>query len=64
MDLLGKLPGMSDDALSTLKLNADRCVLSGTPSQQAAAWQLLPAIKAELQSRIRPKPVRIRKKAS
>ena len=37
MDLLAKLPEMSDDALSNLRSNAKRLQQSGTPSQRSNA---------------------------
>ena len=51
MDLVEKVPQMTDDALQTLASNARRLVQAGTPAQQTAAQALLPAIDAELASR-------------
>jgi len=47
MDLIEKLPGMTDDDLGTLMSNAERLVQTGTPKQQQAAQTMLPAIQAE-----------------
>ena len=43
MDLLTKLPEMSDDALANLRTNAKRLQNSGTPAQRTDAAALLPA---------------------
>ena len=51
MDMITKLPEMSDDALANLRTNAKRLQLSGTPSQQSDATVLLPAVEAELGAR-------------
>jgi hypothetical protein len=52
MDLVAKLPQMTDDALQTLATNARRLANgTGTPSQQSDARTVLPAIDAELASR-------------
>jgi len=45
MDLLTKLPEMSDDALANLRTNAKRLQNSGTPAA------LLPAVEAEIGAR-------------
>ncbi|WP_207459697.1 hypothetical protein [Azospirillum sp. SYSU D00513] len=58
MDLVEKLPAMTDVALSNLQDNATRLSKSGTVKQKAAAEALLPAVQAEITSRIVPKPVR------
>jgi hypothetical protein len=51
MDLLTKLPEMSDDALANLRTNAKRLGQSGTPAQRSDAAILLPAVEAEIGSR-------------
>jgi hypothetical protein len=52
MDLVEKLPQMTDDALQTLATNARRLANgSGTPAQKSDAETVLPAIDAELASR-------------
>jgi len=51
MDLLTKLPEMSDDALANLRTNAKRLQLSGTPAQRTDAAALLPAVEAEIGAR-------------
>ena len=51
MDLLTKLPEMSDDALGNLRTNARRLRETGTPSQRSEAATLLPAVEAELGAR-------------
>ena len=51
MDLLAKLPEMSDDALSNLRSNARRLQQSGTPAQRSDAAALLPAVEAEIGAR-------------
>ncbi|HEY3912591.1 MAG TPA: hypothetical protein VGM07_22280 [Stellaceae bacterium] len=51
MDLMTKLPEMSDDALTNLRTNAKRLQHSGTPNQQSEATVLLPAVEAELGAR-------------
>src|SRR5207237_3128182 len=48
MDLLTKLPEMSDDALANLRTNAKRLQNSGTPAQRTDAAALLPAVEAEI----------------
>ncbi len=47
MDLIDKLPGMTDDDLGNLTSNAERLAQTGTPKQQHAAQAMLPAIHAE-----------------
>lgn len=56
MDLIEKLPGMSDGDLGTLVSNAERLALAGTAKQQQAAQAILPAIQAEMASRSSLKP--------
>jgi hypothetical protein len=51
MDLLTKLPEMSDDALANLRTNAQRLQHSGTPTQRSDAAALLPAVEAEIGAR-------------
>jgi hypothetical protein len=51
MDLLAKLPDMSDDALANLRTNAKRLQLSGTATQRTDAAVLLPAVEAEIGAR-------------
>ena len=51
MDLLAKLPEMSDDALANLRTNARRLQQSGTPAQRTDAAALLPAVEAEIGAR-------------
>jgi hypothetical protein len=51
MDLLAKLPEMSDDALANLRTNARRLQQSGTPAQRSDAATLLPAVEAEIGAR-------------
>jgi hypothetical protein len=51
MDLLAKLPEMSDDALANLRTNAARLQHSGTPTQRSDAAALLPAVEAEIGAR-------------
>jgi hypothetical protein len=51
MDLLTKLPEMSDDALANLRSNAKRLQQSGTPAQRSDAAALLPAVEAEIGAR-------------
>jgi hypothetical protein len=51
MDLITKLPEMSDDALTNLRTNAKRLQQSGTPTQRTDATALLPAVEAEMGAR-------------
>jgi hypothetical protein len=51
MDLITKLPEMSDDALSNLRTNAKRLQQSGTSTQRTDAAVLLPAVEAEIGAR-------------
>jgi hypothetical protein len=51
MDLITKLPEMSDDALTNLRTNAKRLQQTGTPTQRSDAAALLPAVEAELGAR-------------
>lgn len=65
MDLLDKLPGMTDADLGTLLSNAKRLARTGTPKQQSAAEAALPAIRAETVRRndLKPPPKRPLKSA-
>lgn len=60
MDLLEKLPGMTDADLGTLLSNAERLAQTGTTKQQRAAEAALPAIRAESvrRSELKPPPVK------
>ena len=51
MDMLAKLPEMSDDALANLRSNAKRLQQTGTPAQKSDAAVLLPAVEAEIGAR-------------
>jgi hypothetical protein len=51
MDLIAKLPGMEDAALTVLHNNAERLEQSGTKTQKSAAAALLPALETELANR-------------
>jgi hypothetical protein len=51
MDLITKLPEMSDDALTNLRTNAKRLQETGTPTQRTDAAALLPALEAEIGAR-------------
>ncbi len=51
MDLITKLPEMSEDSLTNLRTNAKRLQLTGTPAQRSDAALLLPAVEAELGAR-------------
>ena len=51
MDLLTKLPEMSDDSLANLRTNAKRLQHSGTAAQRSDAATLLPAVEAEIGAR-------------
>lgn len=51
IDLIDRLPGMTDTDLTTLATNAERLALSGTPKQRTAADAALPAIRAEVAAR-------------
>lgn len=58
MDMLEKLPGMTDADLGTLVSNAERLAQSGTAKQQQAAQAMLPAIQAEVVRRRDLKPAK------
>jgi hypothetical protein len=51
MDMITKLPEMSDDALANLRTNAKRLQQSGTATQRSDAAALLPAVEAEIGAR-------------
>jgi hypothetical protein len=51
MDMITKLPEMSDDALANLRSNAKRLEQSGNPGQRSEAAVLLPAVEAEIAAR-------------
>lgn len=52
MTLIEKLPDMSDEGVLNLLANARRLGSSGTPDQQAASAEALPAIEAEAAKRL------------
>lgn len=56
MTLAERIPGYDDAQLKSLRENALRLEQTGTPTQQAAAADLLPAIDAELETRLAAKP--------
>jgi hypothetical protein len=62
VDLHDRVPGMSDDALSSLHVNALRLVQSGNERQRKSADLLMPVIESELALRLATalanKPVR------
>ena len=58
MDLLEKLPELSDDALGNLRTNAMRLQTSGTAVQRNSAAALLPAVEAEISARRHAKVAR------
>ncbi|SMH46303.1 hypothetical protein SAMN02982994_2377 [Azospirillum lipoferum] len=58
MNLIEKLPAMTDDDLGSLMSNAERLVRIGTPKQQHAAQAMLPDIRAEFVRRLALKPVK------
>lgn len=47
MNLIDKLPEMTDEGVANLLANARRLEQTGTPQQQAACAEALPAIEAE-----------------
>lgn len=51
MDMITKLPEMSDDALANLRTNAKRLEHSGNAGQRSDAAVLLPAVEAEIATR-------------
>ncbi len=56
MNMLERIPEMTDQELATLHGNAQRLESSGAPAQQKAAAEMLPAITAELAEREARKP--------
>jgi hypothetical protein len=52
MNLIEKLPEMSDEGVLNLLANAKRLALNGAPDQQAASAEALPAIEAEAAKRL------------
>jgi len=64
MNLVEKLPTLPDSGLAALRENAARLEQSGTPAQQDAAAQLIPAIEAELEARRQAKSARLREAAA
>jgi hypothetical protein len=62
VDLHDRVPGMSDEALGTLHVNALRLVQSGNERQRTSAGALMPVIESELALReakaLANKPVR------
>ena len=52
MNLIEKLPEMSDEGVLNLLANAKRLGENGTPDQQAASQEALPAIEAEAAKRL------------
>jgi hypothetical protein len=55
MTLIDKLPEMTDEGVLNLLANAKRLEQSGTPQQQAASTEALPAIEAEANRRLEAK---------
>jgi hypothetical protein len=51
VDLRGRVPAMTDDALATLLGNAQRLIESGSKRQQASAADLMPVLEAEIAAR-------------
>ena len=51
MDMITRLPEMSDDALANLRTNAKRLEHSGNAGQRSDAAALLPAVEAEIATR-------------
>lgn len=58
MDMIEKLPAMTDDDLGTLIVNAKRLVQTGTAKQRQAAEAMLPTIQAEATRRHELKPAK------
>ena len=52
MNLIEKLPEMTDEGVNNLLANARRLEQTGTPQQQAACAEALPAIEAEAARRL------------
>ncbi|GGF11455.1 hypothetical protein GCM10011611_16400 [Aliidongia dinghuensis] len=49
--MVDRIPGLTDEALATLRQNALRLEANGTAQQRAAAASMLPAINAEFDAR-------------
>ena len=49
MDFISRLPGMTDDALASLRVNAERLLVTGSDLQKNQARDLLPALVAEIE---------------
>ncbi len=58
MNMIDRIPEMTDQELSTLHVNAQRLETSGAPAQQKAASEMMPAITAELTQREASKPAK------
>jgi hypothetical protein len=52
MSLIEKLPEMTDEGVINLLANARRLTETGTPQQQAASAEALPAIEEEANRRL------------
>lgn len=52
MNLIDKLPDLTDEGVVNLLANARRLEQTGTPQQQAACAEALPAIEAEANRRL------------
>ena len=64
MEILAKLPELTDDGLKTLFGNAERLEKAGTKQQRAGATSLLPAIREEMATRKAAKDAQRREKAT
>jgi hypothetical protein len=64
VNLIDKIPQMTDEALNTLAANARRLAGSGTREQQNDASDVLPAIDAEIKNRREVKLSEMRARAS
>jgi superfamily II DNA or RNA helicase len=51
MDMAERLPSLTSEDLASLRSNAERLGLTGTPRQQEEADRLLPLIDAEVKGR-------------
>jgi hypothetical protein len=54
-DMLSRLPELPDEALATLRGNAERLSRDGKGQQRAAAAALMPAVLAEISRRAEAK---------
>ncbi len=61
MAIIDLIPQLDDSELTNLQANARRLEGSGTPKQQAAAAEILPAIEAELAERLARRPPKARR---